>query len=287
MKHRLEAFAARLGFALLAALPLDAASAFAGWLTRRVGPLLKAHRIAERNMRRALPALDDAAVARALDGMWDNLGRVVGELTHLPELTPERDPARIEIVGAEHVAALRDDGQPGLLVTAHFGNWELPQFVLRHLGLRILAVYRAANNPLVDAMIQERRIAGGHDYAPKGNRAARELLRTLRDGGHAALLVDQKLNNGIAVPFFGREAMTPSALAELALRFDCPVLAIRVERLAGARFRFIAEPPFRLVATGDKTADVQAGMRRIHGIFERWIAARPDQWFWVHRRWPD
>jgi len=283
VKPALEAFAARLGLALLRALPLDRASAVAGFMARLAGPRLGVHRVAERNLRRALPDLDDAAVARTLKGMWDNLGRTVGELAHLDELLP----GRIEIVGAEHIEALRDDGMPGIAVAMHYGNWELPPLVMRHFGMKTLSVYRAANNPAVDAMIQELRDVAGQDYAPKGSRAARDLLGALRAGGHVGLLVDQKQNNGISVPFFGREAMTAPAAAELALRFDCPVVALRVERLGGARFRFTAEAPFRLDSTGDKTADLAAGMRRIHTIFERWITERPDHWFWVHRRWPD
>lgn len=283
MKRSLEALAARLGLTLLRALPLDTASAFAGFMARAIGPRLGVHRTAQRNLRRALPALDDAAVARTLVAMWDNLGRTVGELAHLPELLPDR----IEIVGAEHIEALRDDGLPGIAVAAHYGNWELPPLVMQHFGMKTLSIYRAANNPAVDAMIQDLRDVAGQDYAPKGSRAARDLLGALRAGGHVGLLVDQKQNTGIAVPFFGRDAMTAPAAAELALRFDCPVVPVRVERLGGARFRFTAEAPFRLASTGDKAADVANGMRRIHAIFERWITERPDHWFWVHRRWPD
>ena len=190
-------------------------------------------------------------------------------------------------LGAEHIEALRDDGLPGLAVAAHYGNWELPPLIMQHFGMKTLSIYRAANNPAVDAMIQDLRDVAGQDYAPKGSRAARDLLGALRAGGHVGLLVDQKQNTGIAVPFFGRDAMTAPAAAELALRFDCPVVPVRVERLGGAHFRFTAEAPFRLASTGDKVADVANGMRRIHAIFERWITERPDHWFWVHRRWPD
>jgi KDO2-lipid IV(A) lauroyltransferase len=108
----------------------------------------------------------------------------------------------------------------------------------------------------------------------------------LRRGAHLALLADQKLNDGIAVPFFGRPAMTAPALALLALRFDCTVLPARVERLRGAHFRLTLYPPLELPRSGDRDADVAALMERVNRTLEGWIRERPEQWFWLHNRWP-
>ena len=101
------------------------------------------------------------------------------------------------------------------------------------------------------------------------------------------MLADQKMNDGIPVPFFGRPAMTAPALAALALRFDCDVLPARAERLAGAHFRLTVFPPLPLPRTGDSHADAAALMAQVNAILETWIRDRPEQWFWVHQRWPD
>ena len=101
------------------------------------------------------------------------------------------------------------------------------------------------------------------------------------------MLVDQKLNDGIAVPFFGRPAMTAPALALLALRFDCDVLPARVERLRGARFRLTVCPPLPLPHSGNQNADVAGLTAAVTAALEAWIRDRPEQWFWLHRRWPD
>ena len=89
------------------------------------------------------------------------------------------------------------------------------------------------------------------------------------------------------MPFFGRPAMTAPTVALLGLRFDCDVLPVRVERLRGARFRLTIEPPLRLPDTGNRAADVASLMAEVNATLERWIRERPEQWFWVHRRWPD
>src|SRR6202012_5753882 len=138
----------------------------------------------------------------------------------------------------------------------------------------------------VDRMIARFR-GSDSEFIPKGTIASRRALAALRRGAHLTLLVDQKLNDGIAVPFFGRPAMTAPSLALLALHFDCTVLPARVERLRGAQFRLTIEPPLPLPRRGNRTADAAALMTDVNQTLERWIRERPEQWFWVHRRWPD
>jgi KDO2-lipid IV(A) lauroyltransferase len=122
---------------------------------------------------------------------------------------------------------------------------------------------------------------------PKGGLAARRAIEALKEGRHLALLIDQKMNDGIPVPFFGRPAMTAPAVAQLALRFDCAVVPARVERTEGAHFRLVVSPPLEIVRTGDRNADILALMTRINSVLESWIRERPEMWFWLHRRWPD
>ena len=273
---------------LFGRLPIDTASAFGGWLARKLGPFVRAHRFAAANLARAMPELDAAQRQAVLTGMWDNLGRVLAEYAHLADLdigTPAK-PGRVEIVGAEHALALRDSGRPALFFSGHYGNWELNCLAAGHFGLPMLHVYRAANNPLTETLLQNLRKPLGGSHVPKGIQAARAILSTLKRNEFVAMLVDQKLNTGIAVPFFGRDAMTTPALAEFALRFDCPVLPAVVERLGGAHFRVTIGPPIFFEKTDNRSADVYNATLIVNRKLEEWIRARPDHWFWVHRRWP-
>ena len=153
-------------------------------------------------------------------------------------------------------------------------------------GITVAQIYRAANNPLMDRMIARFRCDQG-EFIPKGAIAARRAITALRQGRHLGLLADQKMNDGIPVPFFGRPAMTAPALAVLALRFDCAVLPLRVERLDGARFRVTVFPALPLPRSGDHHADAAMLMAEVNETLEAWIRNRPEQWLWVHRRWPD
>ncbi len=222
-------------------------------------------------------------IEMALLEMWENVGRVVGEFPHLERIAAER----LEILGAEHVEALRDDGLPGMLISAHFGGWELSGPVAFRLGLPVHVVYRAANNPWVERLFRKGRGVAAESFIPKGAEGSRKLVEVMRRGGHLGMLVDQKMNDGISVPFMGREAMTAPAVARLALKFGCPVVPGRIERMGGAHFRVILEPPIPQPNSGDVHQDVYEMMLRINQTVERWVRDRPGQWLWLHNRWPD
>jgi Kdo2-lipid IVA lauroyltransferase/acyltransferase len=284
--HRIEAWGAAVFFAAMRALPLDAASAFGGAVARWIGPRLGVSNRARRNLRAAMPELSQDRVEAIVRGMWDNLGRVAAEYPHLRTIRMFPPDGRVEIEGIEYLDAALAVGRPIILFGGHLANFEIGPQAAGQYGLDIARIYRAANNPLVDKIIAGFRRDDG-EYIPKGAVASRRAVAVLRRGGHLGLLADQKLNEGIPVPFFARPAMTAPALALLALRFDCTVLPARVERLGGARFRLTLHPSLELPRSGDRDTDVAALMTAVNAALEAWIRERPEQWFWLHSRWPD
>ena len=120
----------------------------------------------------------------------------------------------------------------------------------------------------------------------KGAAGGRAAYAHLLKGGNLGLLVDQKLDTGLEVPFFNHDAMTMDALASFALRFRCPVIPTYVERTGPARLTVTCEAPLTLPNTGDKTADMLAITTTMNQILERWIRHKPGAWLWLHRRWP-
>jgi KDO2-lipid IV(A) lauroyltransferase len=272
-----------LGFFWL--LPVDTASAVGGFIGRTLGPRLKASRRARRNLVRALPENNATQNERIVCGMWDNLGRTAAEFPHLSRIcAPES--GRIEIIDGEIVTALGAGAQPCIFFGGHFANWEIGPFTLRRLlRVPLASVYRALNNPWAERLTL--RLRRAPVSIPKGSEGGRELLRWLKSGRHVGILVDQKLNDGIAVPFFGRNAMTAPAIARFSLKYGCPLVPVRAERLGGARFRITVLQPITRDATGDPARDVLAIMTAVNTEIETWVRDRPEQWLWVHRRWSD
>ncbi len=286
LAHRLQAALAGAVFAVVRLLPVRMASALGGFIGRTIGPISGKNRIARRNIERAMPELSPAEVDAVLRGMWVNLGRTLFEFPHLLSLRFEGPDAEIEVVGADRIAMLRDDGEAGIFFSAHMANWETAALSVVNGGLPIHLIYRPPNNPAMEPLFGKRHPGAG-ELLPKGSRGAKRALQLLKAGEHLGILVDQKMNDGIPVPFFGRDAMTAPALAQFALRFDCPVVPVRVERLDGCRFRITHHAPLEIEKTGDAKIDVRNLMAEINAMLEGWIRERPEQWFWVHRRWPD
>jgi Kdo2-lipid IVA lauroyltransferase/acyltransferase len=284
LAHRLEAWSAALLAAGAGSLPIDCASSVGGALGRAIGPFLGVSRVARQNLRRAFPELDEAGIARIVGAMWDNLGRVVAEYPHLREIRLFERGGRVETRGFEHIDRAIAAGRRMIIFSGHLANWEIGALAPAQYGFPAAQIYRAAGNPRIDRLLA--RLRGAHgELIPKGRLAARQAIAALQSGRHLTLLADQKMNDGIAVPFFGRDAMTAPALAHLALRFDCDVLPARVERLGGARFRLTVYPPLPLPRGRDRHAGAAILMMAVNRTLETWIRERPEQWLWVHRRW--
>lgn len=282
VQHVVEAAIARVAFTILRLLPVRVASALGGGLARAVGPHLKASKIARENLRRVFPEKSDEQREQIVRQVWDNLGRNVAEYPHLKTIVAKR----LEIIGGEHIAALADDGKPGIVMGSHFGGWELSGLLAERLGVPVHVVYRAPNNPLIDSMIRKAR---GHEETPfiaKGAKGARALITAMRKGGHLGILVDQKMNDGMSIDFLGRPAMTAPAIAHVALKFQCPIVPGYIERLPGARFRAMVFPPLDLPDSGDREQDVHDLMVQINQMIGGWVREKPGQWLWLHRRWP-
>ena len=286
ISHPLQAAGVFAVWGVFRLMPLDMASAVGGWLARTLGPRLPISARARRNIRRAFPDLDADGVENIVTGMWDNLGRIIGEFPHIKELTGTEAGKRIDIVGAEHMKTLRDDGQPGLIYSAHLANWELGPSNIDAHGVPSVFIYREANNPLVEKiyMIDRRHLR--EKMVPKGREGAKAIMRALRENEHVAMLIDQKMNDGIAVPLFGIEAMTAPALAQMGARFKCPIVGTRIIRTKGAHFKIEIYPPVTVPDTGDRNADVAQFMTDVNARIEGWIRENPAQWLWLHNRWP-
>jgi KDO2-lipid IV(A) lauroyltransferase len=282
-RHYLEAGIAHALFALLSLLSPDAASAFGGWLGRAIGPLTGAHGTARRNLARALPELDADAQRRALRDAWDNFGRTMTEYAALPALGRDPSGMRIAVEGHDHLATLATAGKPAILLCAHLGNWEIVPIAAARLMKPLTIVYRPPNNPLVDDIIGGIRASYTAGMAAKGAAGARQIMAALAQGHHVMMVVDQKLNAGLEIPFFGRGAFTGPAVVRFAARFGCPVFPVRTERAGGCHFRMVVEEPW----TFPENVDEREALLQVNRRLEEWIRARPGQWLWMHRRWPE
>ncbi len=278
------AFAGFIG--LMRLIGLERASALGGWLLRRLGPRTGTHRTVMRNLRIAFPDMDPAERQRLALDQWEQTGRTFAETAVMDQLTPAS--GRIDIVGAERLEAIRQSGKPVVFVSGHMANIETMAAVIVGSGVPCQVTYRAANNPYVDAQIRAARARYGVKlFAPKGGDGARELLAGMARGESVALMNDQKFSEGPEVFFFGQPVNAAPGPSRLALRFGTVIQPMSVVRLPGVRFRVTAHEPIELARSGDRQADIAAGVQAITTFIEDRVRENPVDWFWVHKRWPD
>jgi Kdo2-lipid IVA lauroyltransferase/acyltransferase len=290
VRDRIEYLVLRAIVGCFAALPLalavrvGAAVAWVAWLV--AFPL---RRVGMTNLTIAFPDKPRAERARILRASMLNLGRMAAELAHLPRMS---DAALRDMVQFEDEAWLREaltwERPTGVLIlSGHFGNWELLVYAQGRRGHPVTMVHRPIRNPLIDRWLNDVRSRAGTRLVRK-HHAAGEVLRALREKQLLVLPFDQNSTRGLGVfvDFFGLPASTNAGLARVALRADAPIVPVFIVRQGGsARHRAYILPIMEAERTGDMQADVLATTARLSLVFEDMVRRFPEQWLWVHKRW--
>ena len=268
------------------AMGIERASDAGSAIFKAIGPRTTAHKTALRNIRLAFPDWSDQQVKDTAMAAWECFGRTAGELPHLPRLDPYAKNSRVEIVGGEKMDAIRNSERGAIFISGHFANWEVMASVICNRPVDCFVTYRALNNPHIDRRLNKVR----HDYGievltPKGI-GTREIMSALKANRAVALLNDQKFNKGLAIPFFGHDAMTAPGPTRLAMKYDVPIIPFSTVRTSKARFRVTVHDAIEKADTGDLSSDIETTVRRISAFMEDRIRECPEQWFWMHRRWP-
>ena len=269
-------------------LPIDTASRFGGWIGRKFCAPTGLSKPAIRNLEAAYPELSAEARLQILMGMWDNLGRVLGEYAHLDALQRKGAKPRVTVEGIEHLAAAQKRGKGILLISGHFANWELIQFPARQYGLAGAAVARPTNNPYVYRWLERVRANNGlPEQIAKGAQGTRRIFTLLRKGDCIGMLVDQRTSEGVYAPFFGVDAPTTPVPAALAKKLGAVIVPVSNERVNGAHFRLRIHPAIEPADTGNYDRDVLETTAAINAFIEARVREHPEQWLWLHRRWAD
>jgi len=284
-RYFFEALLLQTLFWLFKILGPEKSSALGGWIGRSIGPRLATSRKARRNLLSVFPAMSKEEQDRIITGMWDNLGRVIAEYPHLETISLsfteiENDPILQDIIANKTGA---------VFIGGHFANWEIPCItMLTRYDHDIALTYRAPNNPWVEKMLQKSRTLNGRLKAfPKSQDSGRHILQTLKNKTFLGILIDQKYNEGMETPFFGRPAMTNPVFVHLAQKYNCPLIPVQTQRLERCHFKLTLHPPLKLFDEKGVALPVEDVITQAHTLLEDWVSQKPEQWLWLHRRWKD
>jgi len=268
-------------FIVLRILPLGISSFLMGKLSSLIGPRLGVTKKAYNNIKNVMPEKNEKEITKIIKDMWENLGKVAGEYPHLSKLSPEKNN-KIQIYGKKNLLLVKKTKTPAIFFSGHLANWEiLPNVAIKN-GVPVLSIFRRPNNPFINFLIKY--IRSNLPMAPKGKEGARQLIYSLKKGRSIGLVIDQKMNDGIEVPFFNKPAMTSDALAQLSLRIKSLVIPVEVERMKNTNFKITFHNPLKITKNGQKKTPLQI-MTEVNLIMEKWIRKNPGQWLWLHRRW--
>lgn len=269
---------------LLRWLPLSGSFA----LGRRVGGLLA--RFSPRvekvrcNLRVVFPEASEDALDATTWASFRNVGLAMAELANLNRIWAQR-AKRIEFCELPG-SVTPSPNTPTVFVTAHLGAWQLTPLLGRQYNFVVPTIYAPEQNPYVERQLRRLRRAFGSPLVSRDG-GIRALMRSLDRGECIGMTVDTRLDNGEPVPFFGEDAMTNTAPSRLALRYGCNLVPVIAERLPGARFRINVHPPIVARTQAGTPAEQARDMSaQVNALFEDWIAACPDQWLCLKRRWP-
>ena len=287
LRHGAEAALFRIFMGFFRLLGLDGASAVGGFIGRQIFARTRMTKRARGNLKAAFPEKSDAEIETILVGMWDNLGRTLAEYAHLDKFQASNKPGARLFVSGDAISdaeVAKDSGT--LFLSGHLANWELMPIAAAQWGYQGGLVYRPPNNPHVNRYISRQRALLGPKDQISTHFGTRRIFSLLRGGKAIYMLVDQKTNEGIAAPFFGRDAMTTPVPAALALKMGARIVFVSNKRLGGAHFHVTVHPPLEFTASGDQERDVRQLTIAINARMEEMVRADPSQWLWIHRRWP-
>jgi KDO2-lipid IV(A) lauroyltransferase len=272
----------------LGALPRPIARTAAAALAHLLyGATPRFRRIADRNLRMALPELRAAERRAITRGVYRSLGRLLAECARFPRLDSENIRKIVAYDGLEHYQAAVARGRGVLFLTAHLGPWELGAFAHALYGYPIHILYRPLDNARLNRLVNRYRTLSGNQLLDKRD-AARGLIAALSRNETVGILADQNtsLEEGVFVEFFGIPASTTAGIARVALHTGSAVVpAFCVWDAPTRRYRIQFEPPLEFTLSGDREDDIRAATQQMASVIERHIRRYPDQWLWIHRRW--
>lgn len=285
IKHYIEYILFMFICSIIRLFSIEDASRYCSMIARKLGPYFAVTKIARKNLHFAYGYITKAEEDKIIDDLWDNFGRFLGEFPHIHSLNHDQVNKYITIKGQENIEHLRKENKPFLLCTGHFANWDLALRILKYLYPKFSIIYRKANNRFINNVINKWRKSDGMGLIEKGTNGSRNLIRAIRERHSIVMLVDQKMNDGIKVPFFGHNAMTAPAIAKIALQYDYQIVPVELVRTNSCNIEVIVHPPLKVDRNRDEQEEILAVMSAINQILESWVRKRPGQWFWFHKRW--
>ena len=256
-------------------------------LGRFFGPFFRSKNTIKKNIKIGLGNLNEEKESEIINSMWSNIGRTFAEYIFLKNFKFNKTNFyHIKINGTNYLKQIKENNESVIFYSGHFANFELMAMELDKFGIKCAAIYRPLNNFFLNPLMEYLRIKYICPIQiPKGRVGMREIISRVNDGYSIALMVDQRVGEGPRVPFFNKPAHTTTIPAQLALKYNCKLVPISLERKEGIDFEMTIHEPYRIEKTNDNEEDTKNITLKINQVIEKMIINNPKQWIWSHNRW--
>ena len=269
-------------FLIFKILGVRFSSFLGGKLFQIIGPTFRSKKIINNNIKRAFPDLNSKEINKIKSSMWNNYGRVFAEYIYMKNFRHGNLSKNISIEGEDILANIKKQNQKVIFISGHFSNFELMAMQIDKLDLKIGAIYRPLNNIFLNKIMERiRKKYICDNQIKKGIGGLKELIKLNNEGYSTALMIDQRVSQGIKSNFFNEEAFTTTVPAQLVKKFNIPVVPIFIERYEGIKFKMKVFKPVHF-SVEDTIENITADLNK---ILEKMILDNPNNWIWSHNRW--
>ena len=274
-------------FCIFKIVGLRNASNIGSLLGRLIGPFFRSKNIIKKNIKIGLGNIDAMKEKEIINGMWSNIGRTFAEYMFLKDFKFNKTNFdHINIIGTKYLDEIKKSNEPVIFYSGHLANFELMAMELDKFGVKCMAIYRPLNNFLLNPLMEYLRMKYiCPNQIPKGRMGMREIINKIKNGYSIALMVDQRVGEGLRVPFFNLPALTTTVPAQLALKYNCKLVPISLERKGDINFEMTVHEPYKTDKTKDADQDTKNITLKINQVIEKMIIKNPTQWLWSHNRW--
>ena len=282
IKYFVQFFIIFILFIVFKILGLRLASNFSSKLLKFFGPFFRSKILIEKNILKAFPDLDIADIKKIATNMWSNYGRILSEYIFIKDFRKSKFKNNLVVVGQEILQKIKEEKKPVIFISGHFNNFELMAMHIEKSGIDLAVIYRPLNNRFLNFIMEKiRKNYICKNQIKKGIAGTKQLLSFFKNGHSIALMIDQRVSQGIKSNFFKHEAYTTTIPAQFAKKFKCKVVPIYIERTNDINFKLTINEPLEF--SGEDTIETMT--LHLNSIIEKMILKNPDQWIWSHDRW--
>ena len=282
LKYLLQFFLASVCFLIFKILGPNLSSKISGRIFETIGPLFRSKKLIHKNIKRAFPECNPEKLKKIEQSMWNNYGRVFAEYVFMQDFRSGKLSSKIEVEGQEIINEIIKSNQQVVFISGHFSNFELMAMYLEKVGIKLSAIYRPLNNIFLNKIIENIRKKYICKYQiKKGVGGLKQLIVLKKKNFSTALMIDQRLSEGVLSNFFNEKAFTTTIPAQLVKKFNIPVVPVFIERKKSINFKITVSSPI-LFSNDDS---IQHVTNELNKILELMILEKPENWIWSHNRW--